>query len=625
MNVSLRSRILFAVLPQLVLLAILGGAAVVLLHRLGGNIDAIMRENYDSVLFMQSLKEALERIDSSFTFALADQEIKARQQYAEQWPLLLDNVKKELGNITLPGEDPLAKHLSSLVERYQQAGDAFYRRLAGDPNRRASYFHKGGLLDTFKELKDTADAILHLNQDNMEQESKSARLTAGNSLIGFGVALVLSGGLSVWLIGRTLRAILQPIQLMTQSTLAIGAGNLDQVVPVTHHDELGQLAESFNNMAQQLRHYRRTDYARLLRAQRTGQATIDSFPHPVLVVDPDGKVELANPAAQKLLGVAPADATVVVPWQPPESLREPLRQALKEQLPFSPEQFDQAIQLREGGQEKSYLPRITPIRDPYGYTLGAAVLLENVTRFRLLDQIKSNLVATASHELKTPLASIRLAHHVLLEEKVGTLNPKQTELLIDARENSERLLEMVNNLLDLARLEKGREHLDFQPETPENLLRTAAEAIMDRARDKGVAVNLDIAPELPKVRVDAQRLGHALGNLLDNALTYTDRGGQITLVARLSGESVILSVADSGVGIPAEYLGHVFERFSRIPDRSRGTGTGLGLAIVREIIAAHDGTVSCESGAGKGSVFRIELPICQSTPHAPREEGRSPK
>ena len=254
---------------------------------------------------------------------------------------------------------------------------------------------------------------------------------------------------------------------MTQSTRAIGTGNLDQVVPVVYRDELGDLAESFNNMARQLRQYRQTDYARLLRAQRTGQATIDSFPHPVLVIDPEGQVELANPEAQRLLGVTGKrpDASTL-PWQPPEVLREPLKQALKEQIAYSPEQFDRVIVMREAGQELSFLPRITPIRDPYGYTLGAAVILENVTRFRLLDQIKGNLVATASHELKTPLASIRLAHHVLLEEKVGPLNAKQSELLIDARENTERLLDMVNHLLDLARLEKGREHLNYQPRCP---------------------------------------------------------------------------------------------------------------------------------------------------------------
>src|SRR5207302_5188749 len=156
------------------------------------------------------------------------------------------------------------------------------------------------------------------------------------------------------------------------------------------------------------------------------------------------------------------------------------------------------------------LPRVLTIRDPYGNALGAAVLLQDVTRLRLLDQVKSNLVATASHELKTPLTSIRLAVHLLLEEEIGPLTPKQTELLLDARENSERLLAMVNNLLDLARLEQGWRQLDVRPESPDSLLQTAADAVRPRAEDKRVEIALSVPQGLPAVAADRSRLGHAL-------------------------------------------------------------------------------------------------------------------
>ncbi len=255
------------------------------------------------------------------------------------------------------------------------------------------------------------------------------------------------------------------------------------------------------------------------------------------------------------------------------------------------------------------LPRILTIRDPHGNTLGAALVLQDVTRLRLLDQVKSNLVATASHELKTPLTSIRLAVHLLLEEAVGPLTPKQMELLLDARENSERLLAMVNNLLDLARLEQGSRQLDVRPEAPDKLLQAAADAVRPRADDKGVDIVIEVAPGLPPVAVDATRLGHALRNLLDNALTYTDRGGRVTLSASADPEAITLSVADTGIGIPPDHVPHVFEKFFRVPGQSRGTGTGLGLAIVNEIVAAHGGTITCESQPGVETVFRLRLPL----------------
>ncbi len=265
------------------------------------------------------------------------------------------------------------------------------------------------------------------------------------------------------------------------------------------------------------------------------------------------------------------------------------------------------------GQERILLPRIITIRDPYGTTIGAAVLLQDVTRLRLLDQVKGNLVATASHELKTPLTSIRLAVHLMLEETTGPLTPKQTDILLDARENCERLLAMLNNLLDLARLEQGWRQLDIQSEAPAALLKTAAETIQARAHDKGVDVLVKVPPGLPPVGVDAMRIGTALRNLVENALTYTDRGGRITLTASANTESVTLSVTDTGVGIPPEYIPHIFDKFFRIPGQSREIGTGLGLAIVHEVIVAHGGTITCESQPGVGTTFRIGLPIAEGT------------
>jgi signal transduction histidine kinase len=234
--------------------------------------------------------------------------------------------------------------------------------------------------------------------------------------------------------------------------------------------------------------------------------------------------------------------------------------------------------------------------------------LNDVTRFRLLDQVKSDLVATVSHELKTPLTSIRLDHHLLLEEAAGPLAQKQVELLLDARENSDRLLSMVNNLLDLARIEGGSQYLELKPESPGMLLKTAVEAIQPRADDKDINIVLGIPPDLPLIDADSQRLGHALGNLLDNALNHTGRGGRITLGAQTDGEEVTLSVTDTGTGIPSQYLPHLFDRFFRIPGQSKVSGTGLGLAIVREIVTAHGGTITCESQPGQGTTFNIRLP-----------------
>ena len=164
-------------------------------------------------------------------------------------------------------------------------------------------------------------------------------------------------------------------------------------------------------------------------------------------------------------------------------------------------------------------------------------------------------------------------------------------------------------MLDLTRLEHGREQLTIQPEQPADLLRAAADAVRSRAEDKGLELVVEAAGDLPAVDVDATRLGHALSNLLDNAITYTDRGGKVILSAAPSDSTISFSVADTGIGIPPEHLAHVFDRFFRVPGQSRGSGTGLGLAIAREIITAHGGTITCESVPDKGTVFRFRLSV----------------
>jgi two-component system, NtrC family, sensor histidine kinase KinB len=617
---TFRRRILLAMAPLFALLVVLGGTATVLIYHLGNRIEKILRENYDSVIYMRDLNEALERIDSSFTFALAGREDYARRQYEADWKLYDAALANERNNITLPGEAELVAELTSLSKRYRAQGDAFFAQ-QGRPRDDALYFGQDGLYAVFRKIKAVSQdkeaaavSILKINQDNMELANREARHTARTSLSWYGVGLALGIALAVLLVAGTIRTILRPIRAVTESVTAIGAGNLDQLVPVTSDDELGQLAAAFNTMARQLREFRQSHKAQLIRAQQTSQATIDSFPDPVLVVDPQQQVEMANPVARRLLGVRPrgeGDGSPAV-WQPPELLRQPLAEALRDQREYVPEGFVKLVVLQWGDQAQSFLPRILPIRDSQGATLGAAVLLENVTRFRLLDEVKSNLVATVSHELKTPLTGIRLVLHLLLEEQIGPLTSKQLELVVDARDNAERLLAMINNLLDLARLEQGQGRLDIQPERPAAMVQSLADAMRPRAQDQGIELSLEIAGDLPPVAVNADQFQRALQNLLDNALAHTPQGGRIGLAARRVGGEVVFSVTDSGRGIPAEYLPFVFQRYFRVPGDTAPGGSGLGLAIVHEIVAAHGGRVECESRPGEKTEFRIFVPVSRA-------------
>ena len=292
------------------------------------------------------------------------------------------------------------------------------------------YFRE--LLPAFEAIKTRGDEILVLNQDNMtamDRRAPAERRDFGpahdrspdrrDCPLGRGIAPSQPvdppvdpgghGGREPWLVADSIRSC-PPRPAMSSASSA----------------------DAFNDMARTLREYRQAGSARLLRAQKTAQATIDSFPDPVVVVDPMGSVEQANPAARRLLSVVAA-AETPVPWYPAAPLKSLVDKVLSGQGDYLPVSLEQAIALADGGQERFFLPRVLAIRAEHKELLGAAVALVDVTKFHLLDQLKSDMVSTVDHELKTPLTSVQMAIHLLLEEVVGPLTPKQVELLLAAR------------------------------------------------------------------------------------------------------------------------------------------------------------------------------------------------
>ena len=257
-----------------------------------------------------------------------------------------------------------------------------------------------------------------------------------------------------------------------------------------------------------------------------------------------------------------------------------------------------------------------PILDSERQPTGVVLVLQDVTQIRQQDEIKRGLISTVSHQLKTPLTSIRMAIHLLLEEKVGHLTEKQVELLLAAREDSDRLHNILNNLLDISRIESGKTKMEFRAVSPNSLQMEALEPFWRAAHDQGVTLKVEVPGDLPEVWADPTRIYYVFGNLLSNALKYTPAGGKVTVSARAEKNEVRFSISDTGKGIPGQYLPRIFEQFFRVPDQEKESGAGLGLAIVKEIIEAHGGTVGVESQEGKGSTFIFTLRTVDQTSNA---------
>ena len=599
----MKQRIFLGFAPIFILFVGIGLYAVWLLTRLGGAVDVILRENYQCVLAGQAMKESAEGMDSALSLALAGEEERGRKLFESYTPVFEKNLRHKRGSISLPGEGEVADKINQVEERYQGLAKKFWNT-SELGSRRTMYFSE--LSPLFTDIQNSLQEVIRVNEDNMVQADRQARTLSTNSTRTMLLVLVVGAGIALFLVFATRRAILKPIQNLTAVAKELGNGNLDQVAAVQSNDEIGALAAAFNKLSSKLRAYRQITADQILQARQMTEITFSAFPDAILALSVDGKIDFANPAAGELLKRLDSQGGL------PLRVQEEAKNVLRGAPDYMPTSFEKAVPVRINDQEAFLLPRVIGMRDEPGNLFGAAVVLQDVTRFRLLDEVKTNLVSTVSHELKTPLSSIRMGLHLLLEEKIGPLNPKRLELLLAAREDSERLLRMLNDLLDLARLESGQTRQRFEIISPRTLIKNAVPDLKPLAEANDARLVTDIAPELPDVAVDLRQIGHVFSNLVSNAVRHSKPGEDVVLSAKPIGKSVRFSVLDHGPGISKEFQSRIFERFCRIPGTEDSTGVGLGLAIAREMIVSHGGSIGLQSTSGKGSEFYFDLPATSS-------------
>lgn len=594
-----------------VLLAI-GILSLKLLGNYSGTLDKIFRENYDSVRYGQEMKEAAEDMDRAVRlFALGDTTaLEAAREARERF---LRNLRLEEANITVEGEARVVARLDSLWKRYDSLFAAVGSSDASLSAVRVETMWKGA-----RELSVASQAIIDVNVKNIfsvDGQVKKSAAQARRTLIlllvgGVVLALVLSSVTSAW--------VTSPVRTLTDSVREVGKGNLDLVVAVPSRDELGELAEAFNAMAGKLREFRRSDRQRMWRIHRTTQNAIDSLPDAVAVIAPDGRVEMGNGAARRVFGL---EAGTRLEERAEGRLTTYFAQAVQTCESVQPRSFDAALQAFDEG-ERFFLPRAIPILDPDGSVAGVTLVLADITQLRRLDEMKSGMLSVVAHELRTPLTSLRMASHLLMDERVGELSPKQEELATGLRDDADRLWRIVEELLDIGRMDAGRALMERSLQDAREIVRHAVTEREGAYREKGVRLLVEAPTELPPVRADAVRLGLAIENLLSNALRHTPAGGEVRVRLGTEGKKLTISVQDTGEGIPEEHVGRLFERFYRVPGQSAGTGVGLGLSIVREIVLAHDGIVAAASLPGQGARFEIRLPLDGDRDAVRVREGR---
>lgn len=601
---DLRTKLFLGFGSLITILAVVSVLSIVVITWYTGAIERVLRENYDSVVFGQKMIDALDDLTDSAQAYVFDghplnDQMAARQTEARK--LFEKNLDAEKGNLTLEGELAAEEDLRAKWQTYRQKFAAIMASELSAAERQNSYRE---LMPHRDSVKAGAQKIIDMNLANMVSVNGQAKTWASHSRTALYALLVAGVGMAMILVIIVSRAILAPLKHLTASVKEIEQGNLNLVVAVRSRDEVGQLAEAFNAMTARLREFRRTDQAKLLRTQQTTQLAIDSLPDAVAVINPAGEIELANKTAQRLFHLTPETP---VPETKLDWLDALYQQVLVTQKPQEPKGYQSALQVFDNGTERFFLPHALPILDKSNDLAGITIVLVDVTRLRQLDELKSSLVSTVSHELKTPLTAIRMANHLLLSERIGPVTPKQAEVLVEERDNANRLQSIIDNLLDMSRIESGKTELHLRPMAPHEIAMEATDPLRATMQDNGLTLQVDVPVDLPTVNADDTRIHHLLTNLLTNAIRYTPAGGEISVTADADDETVTFRVSDTGTGIPKAYIGRVFEKFFRVPGQS-GQGAGLGLAIAKEIIQSHGGTISVESREGKGTTFTFTLP-----------------
>jgi PAS domain S-box-containing protein len=407
--------------------------------------------------------------------------------------------------------------------------------------------------------------------------------------------------------------IANPIMELTASIKEIANKNYSERVHFMNHNEFGDLAKSFNTMAQKLEEYHNSNLYKLSFEKKRLETLINNMHDPIIGLDNQGLILFVNDEALKIIGMKSEDVIgkIATTLALTNDLMKSLIVKTLENDSKTSGQKVLPMKIFADGKE-SYFEKenvnitIQPTGEDQTIDIGDVIILRNITPFKELDFAKTNFIATISHELKTPISSIKLSLLLLGKEQTGNLNEEQMHLIESIKEDSERLLKITGELLELSQVETGNIQLNIEKSNPYEIVQYATEAVKVQAEQKQIELFVEADENLPDVKADKEKTAWVLINFLTNAIRYSSEKSLITVQLKRENQQILFIVIDTGKGIDNRYRTKVFDKYFQIPG-SHKTGTGLGLAISKEFIEAQGGTIGVESELGLGSTFYFKL------------------
>lgn len=544
------------------------GLSIYYLNRLSADAGIILKDNYESLQYVRNIGNALDQNEKALNKAGID--------------MIEANLRKQEHNVTEPGEQQLT---DSLRFKYEQL-----KLSQTDATKQ-----EGLRLQVRKLLF----GIMQLNMTAIEHKNAKAKDTASSATI-----LVALIGSFLFLVAFTFIVnypgyIANPIRELTERIKEISRKNYHQQLDFKSNDEFGELAQAFNTMTFQLNEYENSNLASIMFEKKRIETIINSMHDAILGLDEKSFIIFANEVACTLVGIT--ELNLVGHYAPDVALENDL---LRNLLVTDQNKMKIYADNRESYYSKEIVSVVSKEK-----VIGKVIILKNITEFQQLDEAKTNFIATISHELKTPISSIKMSLKLLEDERIGAMNTEQKQLLENIDQDSRRLLQITGELLDMAQVETGKLNLHFGSTHPKNIVDYAVKAVRFTAEQKEVGINVHCDESLPEVKADLDKTTWVLINLLSNAIKYSHERSVVDLdVKKSKGNEIEFSVTDHGQGIEHQYLARIFERYFKVPgSKGEQSGTGLGLAIAKDFIEAQSGRIGVESDLGEGSRFYFTL------------------
>ena len=558
MSIRLKTKLSIGLIFLFIVIVLFGVLGLFYINRLSNEGRLVLKNNHESLVYCNRMLQALEDLRTDRNAMAAFRE----------------NLQKQQRNVTEVGEKEATDDLTRN-----------FNELLVDPSDSSNY----------SDIRRSINKIEDLNEMGIVRKNTVAQHTAETARDALTWLFTILTLVAFTFIFNLPGIISRPISSLSEGIRAVAGKDYKKRIYLKQGDEFGDLANAFNTMAEKLDEYESSNLAKIKFEKSRIETIINQMRDGIIGLDEKKNILFLNAVSEKLLGLK--EAAIAGLYAPDIAVTNDLMRTLLQDNGDKKE-----LKIYADNKESYFNKDVLEVTNNETI-IGQVIVLRNITPFHELNEAKTNFIATVSHELKTPISSIKMSARLLTDLRVGALNEEQQELIRSITDDADRLLKITGELLNMSQVETGNIQLKLQPSSPTTIVDQAVQAVLFQAQQKRIQIRAVVADNLPLVQADLEKTSWVLINFLTNAIKYSPEESGVEVAAVRNNDRVEFIVKDQGRGIDEKYLPRIFDRYFKVPGTHDRNGTGLGLSISKEFIEAQGGRIWVKSRLGEGSSF----------------------